>query len=92
MRSRTTEAGVVHRHEQTLSGPKKDRRQVLEPRGRISARYSCSIADPAAQIDAILNAAAGIRTRREVIDEYNVVHTLYKIIGSADNRRNCSSS
>src|SRR5438128_1296709 len=23
-------AGVVHRHEQTLSGPKKDRRQVLE--------------------------------------------------------------
>ena len=24
------EAGVVHRHEQTLSGPKKDRRQVLE--------------------------------------------------------------
>ena len=41
------EAGVVHRHEQTLSGPKKDRRQVLEHTRAHFGQIFMLFADPA---------------------------------------------
>jgi uncharacterized protein (DUF1015 family) len=73
------EAGVVHRHEQTLSGPKKDRRQVLEHTRAHFGQIFMLFADPEAQIDSILDAAAGSEPSARVVDEYDVVHTLYKI-------------
>jgi len=36
-------AGVVHRHEQTLSGPKKDRLELLRHTGAHFGQFSCCI-------------------------------------------------
>lgn len=51
-------AGVVHRHEQTLSGPKKDRMELLKHTrghfGQIFMLYS----DPALSVDKLLDTAA----------------------------------
>jgi uncharacterized protein (DUF1015 family) len=71
--------GVVHRHEQTLSGPKKDRRQLLEHTrahfGQIFMLYS----DLGRDTDAILDNASANGPAAAVTDEYGVVHTLFKI-------------
>jgi uncharacterized protein (DUF1015 family) len=71
--------GVVHRHEQTLSGPKKDRRAVLEHTrahfGQIFMLYS----DPAAEIDKLLDEVARKQPAANVTDDYGAVHRLYAI-------------
>ncbi|MEZ5400372.1 MAG: DUF1015 domain-containing protein [Bryobacteraceae bacterium] len=72
-------AGVVHRHEQTLSGPKKDRlelvRHTLAHFGQLFMLYP----DPAREIDAILDEAASGAPIGEVNDEYGAAHRLWKI-------------
>jgi uncharacterized protein (DUF1015 family) len=73
------EARVVHRHEQTLSGPKKDRREVLEHTRAHFGQIFMLFADPEARIDTILDAAAGSEPVARVVDEYDVAHTLYQI-------------
>lgn len=77
------EAGIVHRHEQTLSGPKKDRRQVLEHTHAHFGQIFMLYPDPECRVDAILDAAAAQGPTAEVTDEYGVVHTLYRITDSA---------
>jgi uncharacterized protein (DUF1015 family) len=72
-------AGVVHRHEQTLSGPKKDRRQVLEHTRAHFGQIFMLYPDPENRIDAILDKAAADKPTAAVTDEYGVVHTLFKI-------------
>ena len=71
--------GTVHRHEQTLSGPKKDRRQLLEVTrahfGQIFMLYS----DPECRMDALLDEAAHSTPTASVTDEYGTTHTLYRI-------------
>lgn len=73
------EARVVHRHEQTLSGPKKDRREVLEHTRSHFGQIFMLFADPEARVDAILDAAAASEPVARVVDEYDVAHTLYQI-------------
>jgi len=72
-------AGVVYRHEQTLSGPKKDRTELLRAThahfGQIFMLYS----DPARAIDALLDEAAQQPPLAEITDEYGVVHRLWKM-------------
>jgi uncharacterized protein (DUF1015 family) len=72
-------AGVVHRHEQTLSGPKKDRHQVLEHTRAHFGQIFMLYADPEARIDRILDAAARGTPVAEVTDNYDAVHRLYRI-------------
>jgi uncharacterized protein (DUF1015 family) len=70
-------AGVVFRHEQTLSKPKADRLQLLRATrahfGQIFMLYS----DPANEIEAVLNTGSPADT--EVQDEYGVEHRIWKI-------------
>jgi uncharacterized protein (DUF1015 family) len=73
------EAKVVHRHEQTLSGPKKDRRQVLEHTRAHFGQIFMLYPDPECRVDAILDRAAAAERAAHVIDEYGVTHTLFKI-------------
>ena len=73
------DAGVVHRHEQTLSGPKKDRRQVLEHTRAHFGQIFMLYPDPECRIDALLDAAAAQPAVATVTDEYDTVHTLYRI-------------
>ena len=72
-------AGVVHRHEQTLSGPKKDRRQVLEHTRAHFGQIFMLYPDRDGAIDALLDEAARQAPAVEVRDEYDTVHRLYKI-------------
>ena len=69
----------MHRHEQTLSGPKKDRRQVLEHTRAHFGQIFMLYADPERAIDAILDSSAASDPLAQVTDEYDVVHTLYRI-------------
>lgn len=74
------EARIVHRHEQTLSGPKKDRRQVLEHTKAHFGQIFMLYPDPERRIDAILDtAAAAPEPSAQVIDEYGVIHRLYRV-------------
>jgi uncharacterized protein (DUF1015 family) len=73
------DAGIVHRHEQTLSGPKKDRRQVLEHTGAHFGQIFMLYPDPECRIDALLDEASTSGSVASVRDELGTVHTLYRI-------------
>ena len=72
-------AGTVHRHEQTLSGPKKDRLELLRHTHAHFGQIFMLYPDPACAIDAILDEAARSAPLAEVTDEYGVVHRVWKI-------------
>ncbi len=73
------DAEVVHRHELTLAGPKKDRRQVLEHTlahfGQIFMLYG----DPQQTVDRILDEATAAPPLARLTDEYGVIHTLWAV-------------
>ena len=72
-------ANIVHRHEQTLSGPKKDRTELLKHAlahfGQIFMLYP----DPAREIDAILDEAARGEPVAVLDDEYGATHRMWRI-------------
>ena len=72
-------AGVVYRHEQTLSGPKKDRRELLRHTHTHFEPIFMLYADPAGAIDALLDEAAASAALGEVTDEYGAIHRIWKI-------------
>ncbi|HEV7967726.1 MAG TPA: DUF1015 domain-containing protein [Candidatus Acidoferrales bacterium] len=69
-------AGLVFRHEQTLSGPKADRLELLRHTQTHTGQLFMLYSDPAARVDALLDAAARRRAEVEIRDEYDVVHKL----------------
>jgi uncharacterized protein (DUF1015 family) len=72
-------AGVIFRHEQTLSGPKADRLELLRHTETHTGQLFMLYSDPAAQIDALLDAAAAAKPEVEVHDEYGVAHRLWPV-------------
>ena len=70
---------VVHRHEQTLSGPKKDRRQVLEHTRAHFGQIFMLYADVNCGVDALLDEAAMAEPIEELTDEHGTVHRIYRI-------------
>ena len=72
-------AGVVFRHEQTLSGPKADRLELLRHTKTHTGQLFMLYSDPAARVDALLDAAARGTPEVEVRDEYDVVHRLWPV-------------
>ena len=72
-------AGIVHRHEQTLSGPKKDRRDLLEATRSHFGQIFMIYRDPQETIDVLLDEAAHTAPVLSVKDEYDTVHSLYRI-------------
>ncbi|HEV3218883.1 MAG TPA: DUF1015 domain-containing protein [Candidatus Acidoferrales bacterium] len=71
--------GIVFRHEQTLSGPKADRLELLRHTRAHTGQLFMLYDDPASRIDAILSAAASAPPDMEVLDEYGVVHRIWRI-------------
>ena len=61
-------AGVVHRHEQTLSGPKKDRMELLKHTHTHFEPIFMLYPDQAGAIDALLDEAAAAPPIAEVTD------------------------
>jgi uncharacterized protein (DUF1015 family) len=76
-------AGIVHRHEQTLSGPKKDRLQVLEHTHAHFGQLFMLYPDVEGAVDKILDEAASGAPLRAVTDEYGAIHRLWKITAPA---------
>jgi uncharacterized protein (DUF1015 family) len=76
-------AGVVHRHEQTLSGPKKDRLELLCHTHAHCGQIFMLYPDPAGQVDALLDEAAAAPPEADVRDEYDTRHCLWKIADPA---------
>jgi uncharacterized protein (DUF1015 family) len=70
-------ARVVHPHEQTLSGPKADRLELLKSTrahfGQIFMLYS----DPKGAIEAELGRVAGEKPWQHLTDEYGTVHSVW---------------
>ena len=72
-------AGVVFRHEQTLSGPKADRLELLRNTQTHTGQLFMLYKDPAKHVDALLDAAAVAKPEVEIRDEYDVVHRLWPV-------------
>jgi uncharacterized protein (DUF1015 family) len=80
-------AGVVFRHERTLSGPKKDRLDLLRSTRAHCGQLFMLYNDPEGAVDALLDAAAGQPPLAEVKDEYGAAHRLWKIAGAGQIER-----
>lgn len=76
-------AGVVHRHEQTLSGPKKDRLELLRHTHAHFGQLFMLYPDPAGEIDRLLDEAAQAAPLAQVTDEYGARHSFWKIADPA---------
>ena len=72
-------AGVVHRHEQTLSGPKKDRLELLRHTRAHFGQIFMLYPDADSAVDALLDRASRSAPLAEVMDEYGAIHRLWKI-------------
>ena len=72
-------AGVVHRHEETLSGPKADRLELLKAVpahfGQIFVLYS----DPSGEIERELDREARGKPWERVVDEYSATHSVWRV-------------
>jgi uncharacterized protein (DUF1015 family) len=75
--------GVVHRHEQTLSGPKKDRLELLRHTHAHCGQLFMLYPDPAGAIDALLDEAAALAPVAEVADEYGAIHRVWRMTDAA---------
>jgi uncharacterized protein (DUF1015 family) len=75
-------AGIVHRHEQTLAGPKKDRLELLRHTRAHYGQLFMLYPDAAGEIDVHLDHAAQCPPLAEVTDEYGAIHRLWKIADS----------
>ncbi len=73
-------AGIVFRHEHTLSGPKADRLELLRHTRTLTGQLFMLYSDPQRIADAILaEAEAAGPPATEVQDEYGVTHRLWLI-------------
>jgi len=72
-------AGVVHRHEQTLAGPKKDRLELLRHTHAHFGQIFMLYPDRTGAIDALLDQAAAAAPLAEVADEYGACHRMWRI-------------
>jgi uncharacterized protein (DUF1015 family) len=76
-------AGIVHRHEQTLSGPKKDRLEVLRHTRAHFGQIFMLYPDREGAVDRELDAAAQGTPVLEMTDEYGVRHRLWPMTDPA---------
>lgn len=72
-------AGIVHRHEQTLSGPKKDRMELVRHTHAQFELLFLLYPDPDLTIDKIMDAAIAGAPGIVITDEYCAVHRVWRI-------------
>jgi len=70
--------GIVHRHEQTLSGPKKDRLELLRAARAHFGQLFMLYPDPACAVDSLLDEAATDEPLLTVTDEYGTIHRMWR--------------
>jgi uncharacterized protein (DUF1015 family) len=72
-------AGVIFRHEQTLSGPKADRMELLRHTQTHTGQLFMLYNDSASRVDTMLDAVACAKPDVEIRDEFDVVHRLWPV-------------
>ena len=73
-------AGIIFRHEQTLSGPKTDRLELLRRTRMATGQLLMLYSDPQHRIDCILSETENATApATEMRDEYGVTHRLWVI-------------
>jgi uncharacterized protein (DUF1015 family) len=72
-------AGVVHRHEQTLTGPKQDRLELLRHTRTQCEQVFMLYPDPEGAVDRLIEEAASAAPLAEVDDEYGTTHRIWRI-------------
>ncbi|MBZ5594356.1 MAG: DUF1015 domain-containing protein [Acidobacteriia bacterium] len=72
-------AGVVYRHEQTLSGPKQDRLELLRHTHAHFGQIFILYPDPKRTVDGLLEECSQAPPGEVVVDEYGAEHRLWKI-------------
>jgi len=73
-------AGVIFRHEHTLSGPKADRLELLRHTHTHTGQLFFLYSDAQLTVDAILNEVQSAQSPvSELTDEYGVIHRLWMI-------------
>ena len=72
-------AGIVYRHEQTLSGPKQDRLELLRHTHAHFGQIFMLYPDPAREVDGVLEECSKAAPDRAVVDEYGAEHRLWRI-------------
>jgi uncharacterized protein (DUF1015 family) len=76
-------AGVVFRHEHTLSGPKADRLELLRHTRLHTGQLFMLYSDPQRRVDAVLaETEKSAAPATELTDEYGVVHRLWPVAES----------
>ena len=70
---------IVHRHEQTLTGPKKDRLDLLRHTHAHFGQLFMLYPDPAGEIDGMLDETAKAAADGVTVDEYGAVHQIWRI-------------
>ena len=76
-------AGVVFRHEHTLSGPKADRLELLRRTRTHTGQLFMLYSDPQQRIDRILKDTESAAPATTLNDEFGVVHRL-RVIADAE--------
>jgi uncharacterized protein (DUF1015 family) len=80
-------AGVIFRHEHTLSGPKADRLELLRHTRTHTGQLFMLYSDPRKRVDALLaEAESSAAPATELTDEYGVIHRLWVIADAAQVR------
>ena len=76
-------AGIVFRHEQTLSGPKADRLELLRHTRLHTGQLFMLYSDPQKRVDTVIaGAEKSALPATELTDEYGVIHRLWPIAAS----------
>jgi uncharacterized protein (DUF1015 family) len=81
------DAKVVFRHEYTLSGPKKDRIELLRKTRAQTGQLFMLYDDPGRAIDTLLEETARKPATNELKDEFGVTHRLWPVTDIATIRR-----
>lgn len=73
-------AGVIFRHEHTLSGPKADRLELLRHTRTHTGQLFMLYSDPQRQVDAVLEEVQSAQPPvTQMMDEYGVIHRLWMV-------------
>ena len=76
-------AGVVFRHEQTLTGPKADRLELLRNVRTQFEQIFMLYSDPEKQVEKLLERETGRAPDARVEDDYGVVHRMWEVTDPA---------
>ena len=76
-------AGVVFRHEQTLTGPKADRLELLRNVRTQFEQIFMLYSDPEKQVEKLLERETGRAPDARVEDDYGVIHRMWEVTDPA---------